>query len=124
MPEMKKASASTLAKQNYLQPESYHRQPDPSTLKIRIGEILFACLQSPRRADIWQEVERLLRLRWSGPPISAVEPNATTAIPQHTQAGFKHRQARTPNVSHKRKKINPDEDRAFSIYEISAGVNL
>ena len=124
MPEMKKASSPKLAGKNDLQPESYHRRSDPSTLKIRIGEILFVCLQDPQQVNIWQEFERLLRLRWNGAPISAVKANATTTIPQHTQAGFKPGQARPPNMSCKRKKINPDEDKAFSSYETSAGANL
>jgi hypothetical protein len=123
MPEIKKASAETLAKRNNLQPKSYQRQFDLSTLKIRIGEVLFACLKNPQRADAWQWFGLLLRLRWSVPPISAVETNATTAIPQHTQAGLSRSQCRTANVSHKGKEINPDEDKAFSICEISAGVN-
>ncbi|MFH1371788.1 MAG: hypothetical protein ABII09_10965 [Planctomycetota bacterium] len=124
MPEMKKASSPKLAGKNDLQPKSYHRQSGPSTLKIRIGEILFACLQDLWREDTWQEFERLLRLRWSGPPISSVKTNTTTAIPQHTQAVLKPGQARTPNWSHRQEKINPDEDKAFSGREISAGVNL
>jgi len=122
MPEMKKAGASTPAKRNTLQPESYHRRSEPST-KIRIGEILFACLQDAQRPGTWQEIEELLRRRWSGPPISAVKTNATTANLHATQVGFKPGQAGTSNWSDVGEKINPDEDKTFSGCEISAGVN-